>query len=117
MVRRLTSFVFAIALLASAAACGKSATSATDVLAMVVSSTASTVNVPVGTSVQFQAVGALGDGSSANETGTATWQSGDPTIATVSATGLVTGVAVGSTTITATMSGVAGSSPVTVSAQ
>src|SRR5438445_460839 len=44
-----------------------------------------------------------------------TWTSSNPAIATVSATGLVTGVAAGSATITATSEGKTGSAAVTVS--
>jgi len=43
-----------------------------------------------------------------------TWSSGDQSIATVSATGIVTGLAAGTTTITATVEGKVGSAPVTV---
>lgn len=45
---------------------------------------------------------------------TVSWNSGDPTIATVSAAGLVTGIAAGSVTITATVDGTTGSFAVTV---
>src|SRR3989442_1693526 len=44
-----------------------------------------------------------------------TWASSNPAIATVSASGLVTGLAVGSTTITATSEGQSGTAAVTVS--
>ncbi|HYS21680.1 MAG TPA: Ig-like domain-containing protein, partial [Gemmatimonadales bacterium] len=43
------------------------------------------------------------------------WTSGNPTVATVSATGVVTGVATGSTAITATSEGKSGTSTLTVS--
>ncbi len=42
------------------------------------------------------------------------WASSDPTVATVSSSGLVTGVAAGSATITATSEGVTGSASITV---
>ncbi len=45
-----------------------------------------------------------------------TWATGDPTKATVSTTGLVTGVAAGTVVITATSEGKSGSSTITVSA-
>jgi len=48
---------------------------------------------------------------------TVTWSSGDPQVATVSATGLVTGVNPGLVVITATSEGQQGTSSVTVSAQ
>ena len=43
-----------------------------------------------------------------------TWGSSDPTVATVNATGLVTGVAAGTATITATSEGKSGTSTITV---
>ena len=43
-----------------------------------------------------------------------TWGSSDPTVATVNANGLVTGVALGSATITATSEGKSGTSAITV---
>jgi len=43
-----------------------------------------------------------------------TWSSGDPTVASVSATGLVTAVGTGSTTITGTSEGVSGNAAVSV---
>lgn len=46
-----------------------------------------------------------------------TWSSGDPTVATIDNTGLVTGVAVGPTTITATSEGISGSAALSVGAQ
>ena len=46
-----------------------------------------------------------------------TWSSSSQTVAVVDATGLVTGLAEGSTTITATSEGISGSSAVTVSGQ
>jgi hypothetical protein len=47
-------------------------------------------------------------------TGTVSWATRDPGIATVSATGVVTGVGTGQTTIVATYQGAAGSATVTV---
>ncbi len=43
-----------------------------------------------------------------------TWSSGDPTIATVSAEGLVTGIAAGTVTITAEVDGIRGTTEITV---
>jgi len=45
---------------------------------------------------------------------TVTWASGDPAVATVSATGLVTGIAAGQATITATSEGRGGTAAITV---
>lgn len=50
----------------------------------------------------------------ANASGTTTWASSDPAVATVSASGLVTGVTAGSATITATRGGKTDTCAVTV---
>ena len=54
---------------------------------------------------QLAASLAMSDGSTQDVTATATWVSANPAIATVSAAGLVTGVAVGATQVTATAQG------------
>jgi hypothetical protein len=55
--------------------------------------------IPPGQSRQFIATGRFADGSSFNYTTQTTWESSDPSIATVSSGGLVTGVAEGRVTI------------------
>ncbi|NKF22838.1 beta strand repeat-containing protein [Solimonas marina] len=69
-----------------------------------------TVSIASGTTTQLKATGTFSDGSTADETTAVTWASSDESVATVSNAsgnqGLVTSVAVGSTTITASMSGV-----------
>lgn len=63
---------------------------------------------------QLTATATLSDGTTQNVTTSATWQSSSSTVATVSAAGLVTAVAAGTTTITATYQGRAGTFTVTV---
>ena len=61
-------------------------------------------SLPVGQTTQLTAIGTYGNASrprTQNITNGVTWTSTTPTVATVSATGLVTAVAVGTTTITA----------------
>jgi len=65
--------------------------------------------------VQLQAIGIGLDGSTVNLTGAVAWASGTPAKATVSASGLVTGVATGSSVVTATLGSLVGSSSITVS--
>src|SRR5260370_2326233 len=73
-----------------------------------------TASVSVGQTVQLTAT--LKDASGNVLSGrTVTWASGAPTVATVSPSGLVSGVAVGSATVTATSEGQSGSATVTVS--
>lgn len=83
----------------------------------------SSQTVTIGQTVQLSATGTYGhtSGHPATQqdvTGTATWTSSSPAIATVSSTGLVTAVAEGTTTVTASMNGftgvVAGSATINV---
>ncbi len=68
-------------------------------------------SIAVGETAQFSATGTFGNSKSAstkNVTGSVTWTSSAPAIATISSTGLATAVSAGSTTITATGNGFAG---------
>jgi phospholipase C len=67
-----------------------------------------------GTVEQLSARGIYSDGSTMDLTSSVSWVSGDLTIATVDAQGLATAVAVGSTTITASMNGVSGTTAANV---
>lgn len=71
--------------------------------AVLVSIDVSPVNyiVPLGVDVQYTAIGIYSDNTSSDLTDSATWQSSDTTIATISASGFATTVAQGNTTITA----------------
>jgi uncharacterized repeat protein (TIGR01451 family) len=71
--------------------------------------------VNVGGTNQLFATGTFSDNSHLDLTNTATWSSSDSTIATVSATGLATGVKLGGpVTVQATQSGITGSASVSV---
>ena len=72
--------------------------------------TPSPAAVPVYDSVQLIATGYYSDGSTRDVTGQVTWASADSSIATVSPTGLLTGVATGQTTINASSSVIASAS-------
>jgi trimeric autotransporter adhesin len=72
--------------------------------------------VPVNTTQQLLATGTNSDASSCDITDLVTWSSSTIANATVSTTGLVSGVAAGSATITATLGSATGSTPVTVTA-
>src|SRR6266536_359524 len=73
-------------------------------------------SLPVNTSQQFTATGNYSDGSSADLTALVTWDSSATAIATVSASGMVKGVAAGSTNISASLGWISGSNSLTVSA-
>ena len=72
--------------------------------------------VPVNTTQQLSATGTNSDASTCDITDLVTWSSSTIANATVSAGGLVKGVAAGSATITATLGSVTGSTSVTVTA-
>src|SRR5215472_166607 len=73
------------------------------------------VSLPQGVPVQFVATGTNSDGSTADITNSVTWASTVPNIVTITSAGVVTGVSAGTTAIQATLSGIQGSSAVTVS--
>jgi uncharacterized protein YjdB len=66
-------------------------------------------NLAKDTSVQLNATGNFADGTTQNLTGSASWTSSTPGVATVSGvSGVVTGIAAGSVTITAAFGGISG---------
>ena len=79
-----------------------------------ISVTPAAPNVPVGETAQFAAAGTYTDGSTQIITGTVTWASAEPGVATVSTGGLATPVAQGTASITATAGTVSGEASLTV---
>ena len=73
-------------------------------------------SIAAGTTEQFTATGTYSDNSTANLTSQVTWASATPSVATINTTGLATGVAPGTSTITAMLNGVTGTATLTVSA-
>ncbi len=77
-------------------------------------------SVPSGETEQLTATGTYSDNSTQNLTSQVTWASATPSVATISnasgSHGLATGVAMGPSTISATLNGVTGSTVLTVSA-
>ncbi len=69
-----------------------------------------------GTTDQFTATGTFSDRSTADLTSGVTWASSDPAVASISTTGLASGLAPGSSAISATLNGVTGSMALAVSA-
>jgi uncharacterized protein YjdB len=68
-----------------------------------------------GTTTQLQATGVYGDGRTEDLTANAAWRSSNPDVAAIdAASGLVTAVAAGTTTVTATLHGVSGTATLTV---
>jgi uncharacterized protein YjdB len=86
-------------------ACGSSSTAPSAVNTVTVTGAAPAV----GATAQYSAVANLSNGSTENVTTSATWTSSNPDIATVSSTGLVTAIAEGNVSISATFDSVTGS--------
>ena len=76
--------------------------------------TPSNPSVATGSTEQFTATGTYSDGSTANVTSTATWAAANTAVATITSGGLATGVAVGSTQVTASLGGFTGTDSLTV---
>jgi plastocyanin len=68
----------------------------------------------VGATQQFTATGVFSDRSTRDLTGQVTWASATPSVATISNTGAAIGLAQGSTVVTASLTGVTGSTLLTV---
>jgi hypothetical protein len=79
-----------------------------------ISVTPATATIAKGTAQQFTATGTYSDGSTQDISTLVTWGSSNTTAASVSTPGLATGLAAGTTTISATLSGKTGSAILTV---
>ncbi len=69
--------------------------------------------VATGTSQQFTATGSFSDGSIKDITNQVSWTSSNTSVATISSTGILTAIHHGSTTITAVLNGISGSTNLT----
>jgi hypothetical protein len=76
--------------------------------------TPSNPGIGVTATEQFTATGHFSDGSSLNLTRQVTWSSTDVSVAVINSSGIATPVATGTTTITATLNGMNGSTGLTV---
>ncbi len=91
--------------------------STTTVVTLVsISVTAASPAIPKTFSEQLAAMGTYSDGTSTDITSSVAWSSGDTTVATVNAAGLVSGIIVGTSTIRATSSAISGSATVVITA-
>src|SRR5205823_942086 len=71
-------------------------------------------SIPKGTTQQFTSTGTYSDGSTLDLTSSATWVSSNPVVATINAGGLAGGAAAGTSQVSASSSGVTGSTTLTV---
>nr|WP_315212366.1 ice-binding family protein [uncultured Duganella sp.] len=98
---------------------GKSATTTVTVPAATLTGiavTPATATVLTGGQQQFVATATYSDNTTAFVTGSAVWSSSSPSIGTVAASGIATGVAAGATSVTATVGAQSGSAALTVTA-
>jgi hypothetical protein len=77
-------------------------------------STSSGITIPQGVPVQFAAIGTLTDNTTQDVTGSVTWSSTAPNVASITPAGVVIGIMPGPTAIQATLGTVQGSSNLTV---
>jgi len=75
-----------------------------------------TSSIPVNTTQQFSATGSYADGSRSDLTALVTWNSSSTAVATVDINGIATGVAPGTSTVSASIGGVTGSTTLAVNA-
>jgi len=119
---RTTAALVAVAAMGLAAACGKSPTSPSSNGSSGSSRSLSSVTIGGGTSVsqgdtaQLTATAQYSDSTTQTVTNQATWSSSNPSVATVSATGLLTALGNGAVDITATYQNVPGRRTVQISA-
>ena len=74
-------------------------------LSSILVTSSSPTNLVVGSTQQFSATEIFSDGSTSDVTNAVNWSSSDNTIAIIAQTGVATGIGVGKTNITATLSG------------
>jgi uncharacterized protein YjdB len=96
MIRRSAIILLSITALFTGAACSNTPSATT------LSISVNQVVIGIGGGQQLVVTASMTDGSLPNVTGSATFVSANPAVATVSTTGIVTGVSAGSTTITVT---------------
>jgi YD repeat-containing protein len=76
--------------------------------------TPSNTSIPAGTPQQFTAMGTYSDGSTQDVSSTATWTSSAPAVVTINGSGVATGLSPGGAVLTAALSGISGSTNVTI---
>jgi trimeric autotransporter adhesin len=99
--RALLAAVLAVALpsLVTGCTCGEFFRDSKDVVSVTISPT--NTSISPGNTQQFSATGVFTNGDTGDVTGQTTWTSSDPSVASINANGLATGVAYGTTTISA----------------
>jgi len=115
-IRNQSLLAFAVAALSWTTACSssKSPTDSTSRLTVTALTVSGAPTITVGETTQFTPTARMSDGTTQNVTNSATWQSTNPAVATVSSAGAVTAVNPGAVAITATYRGQSDTIAVTV---
>ncbi|HWC19696.1 MAG TPA: Ig-like domain-containing protein [Terriglobales bacterium] len=95
--------------------CGKFFRGSNDVVGL--SASPGNTSIQPGNTQQFTATGTFGNGGTGDVTSQTKWTSSDPAVATITASGLATGVSFGATTITASCQCYEAKNTLTVSSQ
>lgn len=111
--RSLSLIALAVPVLLIIASCGQFFPSSTTITALAISPL--NTSVQPGNTQQFTATATYGNNTTSNATSSVTWTSSSTNIATISAGGLASGVALGSATITCSSGSVNASTTLTVS--
>jgi uncharacterized repeat protein (TIGR03803 family) len=99
------------------AACGGGGSGSNNVVLQAIAITPTNPGQQLGMTLQLVATGTYSGGTTRDVSSTATWSSSNTSVATVSAAGLVSTVAIGTSTITATSGGVMGRGTMVVTAR
>jgi len=112
------SLCFSFLLVLATTGCGSSGNSdsSTKTLTSIAVSPGN-ASIAAGATEQFTATATYSDGSTANVTSSANWTAANSAIATINSSGLATGIAAGSTTVGASMSGKNGTTMLNVTAK
>jgi len=110
--RRISSASLVLALLIAGVGCGQFFPSSTTITALQVSP--SNATVAPGVTQQYTATATYGNNSTADVTSQVTWSATPTSVATISSTGLLTGVSLGTATVKAQSGSVIGNTGVTV---
>ena len=96
--------------------CGGSSGVGTGKTMTAITVTPATASIAVGATQQLTATATYSDGSTGDVTSSVAWTSSSASVATIATSGLATGVAAGSSTVTASLNGLSGAATLTVTA-
>lgn len=100
----------------SGAISGSTALTVTSAVITSISVSPTNANIPLGISQPYAAAGTFSDGSVQDVTGVVAWKSSATGVASITVSGLATGLNIGTSSISATLGTVSGSAPLTVNA-